>query len=289
MRLKPEQRSLIGPAVDRIGNKSLVAMTFGVSRKTVHKWYKRRKYLKDRKRKPKKAKVTLKIELFILGLRSLFNWGSDRIQKGLWNLPKYMLSALISLKIEIVQKVKLSRQTINDVLKKHGRNGYKKKKDGWKFFRAKISNELWQLDIKGPFRIKCKSYYFVICIDDYSRYLLLAEQFQHAPSIAEIGSAIRKLVLKHKPKSILTDNNPFKEEWNKWCKAYGIEPLHAHPYYPQDKGKVERTIRNVSEEFIYLLKKFPSWLNGKIKDYQRWFNTKRFHNGIKAIPCQLYT
>jgi len=66
------------------------------------------------------------------------------------------------------------------------------------------------------------------------------------------------------------------------------ENLFAHPYYPQDKGKVERAIRNVSEEFIYLLKKFPLWLKGKIKEYREWYNNKRYHRGIKAIPITLY-
>lgn len=59
-----------------------------------------------------------------------------------------MRDALSSFEIEIAQKIKLSRQTINDVLKKHRLNGYKKKKLGWKFFRAKEPNKLWQLDIK---------------------------------------------------------------------------------------------------------------------------------------------
>jgi transposase InsO family protein len=148
----------------------------------------------------------------------------------------------------------------------------------------------------------------------------------------------RKEVLFH-PLYFLTDNNLFKEEWDKWCKANGIEPLYAHPYYPQDKGKIERAIRNFVEEFVYLLKKFPEWLdvseiilhdeirrlktpsttrsgmisehvknhpvrwsnyqnmppskrvvfNGKIKEYQTWFNKKRFHSGINAIPYELYT
>ena len=289
MRLTAEQRSLIGPAVDRIGNKTLVAKAFGVSRKTIYKWNKRRKYVKDRKRKPKKAKVTPKVELFILALRTLFRWGSDRIQKGLWHLPKFMRDSLSRLKVYTVQKIRLSRQTINDVLKKHKLNGYKRKSEGWKFFRAEKPDELWQLDIKGPFKLKGKTYYFVICIDDYSRYLILAEQFTHAPSIEEIYLLLAKLIRKRKPKAILTDNNPFKESWDNWCMENNIEPLHAHPYYPQDKGKVERSIRNVAEEFIYLLKKFPSWLKGKINEYRKWFNNKRFHNGIKAIPCQLYT
>ena len=99
----------------------------------------------------------------------------------------------------------------------------------------------------------------------------------------------KHLVKKYSPKKILTDNNPFKEEWDNWCKENGIESLHAHPYYPQDKGKVERAIRNVAEEFIYLIKKFPEWLNGKIKEYIWWFNNKRFHRGINNYPARLYT
>ncbi len=289
MRLTPEQRSLIGPAVDRVGNKTLVAKVFGTSRKTVYKWNKRRKHTKDRKRKRKKQKVTPEIELFIIALRTLFAWGSERVQKGLFSLPSFMKESLCKLSVKVVQGKKISRQAINDVFRKHGINGYKSKREGWKFFRAKKPNELWQLDIKGPFRLGNKIYYFVICIDDYSRYMLLAEQLEHAPSIDEIGNLLFPLVKKHKPKNILTDNSPFKEDWDEWCKSNGIEPLHAHPYYPQDKGKVERSIRNIAEEFIYLLRKFPSWVKGKIKEYQRWFNTKRFHQGIKAIPCQLYT
>jgi len=200
-----------------------------------------------------------------------------------------MLDTLSKLNVKLVQGLNLSRTAINNVLKKHKINGYKNKTKSWKFFRAKKKDELWQLDIKGPFKVGGKKYYFIICIDDYSRYVLLAEQLDHCPTIPEICSLLKPLIKKHKPKKILTDNNPFKEEWDNWCKDNNIESLHAHPYYPQDKGKVERAIRNFAEEFVYLIKKFPEWLNGKIKEYQRWFNRKRFHGGINAIPCELYT
>lgn len=289
MRLTPEQRSLIGPAVDRTNNKSLVAKVFGIARKTVYKWNKKRKHTKDRKRRKKKSKVTLKVELFILAMRNFFEWGTERIQKGLYCLPKFMRDTLKKLKVDVAQHISLSRTTINDVLKKHKINGYKNKREGWKFFRAKKPNELWQLDIKGPFKVGGKKYWFVICIDDYSRYAVLAEQCNHAPTIKEIGKMLKPLIRKHRPQKILTDNNPFKEEWDMWCEENGIESIHAHPYYPQDKGKVERTIRNFAEEFIYLLKKFPQWLNGKIKEYQRWFNDKRVNRGTNEIPCQLFT
>jgi len=86
---------------------------------------------------------------------------------------------------------------------------------------------------------------------------LLAEQLDHCSTIPEICSLLKPLVKKHKPKKILTDNNPFKEEWGNWCKDNNIESLHVYPYYPQDKGKVERAIRNFAKEFVYLIKKFP--------------------------------
>lgn len=289
MRLTPDQRRLIGPAVDRVGNKSLVAKAFGIARKTVYTWNRRRKYTSDKKRTKKKSKVTVKVELSILAMRNFFEWGTERIQKGLHCLPKFMRDTLKKLKVDVAQHISLSRTTINEVLRKHKLNGYKRKQEEWKFFQAKNPNDLWQLDIKGPFKVGGKKYWFVICIDDFSRYAVLAEQCNHAPTIKEIGKMLKPLIRTYHPKKILTDNNPFKEEWDKWCRENGVAPLHAHPYYPQDKGKVERAIRNFAEEFVYLLTKFPQWLKGKIKEYQKWHNHKRINRGINAVPCQLFT
>ena len=98
---------------------------------------------------------------------------------------------------------------------------------------------------------------------------------------------LKPLIKKYHPKSILTDNNPFREEWNNLLKESKVISLHAHPYYPQDKGKVERAIRNVAEEFIYLLKRFPAWLNGKIEKYRVWHNKKRFHLGVNEFIVKI--
>lgn len=283
MRLTFEQRSLVADARRRSIKISRIAEVIGTSETTVKRWSKRKRFT-DKKRKSKESKITLEVELTVLGLRTMFGWGCERIQKGLLNLPPFMRKVIPN----CVQGVSLSRSSINGILKEHKLNGYKKNPKSWKFFRAKKPNELWQLDIKGHFRLEGKKYYFIICIDDYSRYIILAEQLDHAPNIEEIGIMLLPYVKKYKPKKILTDNNPFKEEWDKWCKSLGIEPLHAHPYYPQDKGKVERAIRNVAEEFVYLLKKFKEWLDGKIKNYKQWFNHKRFHRGINDYPAKLF-
>lgn len=260
----------------------VVAEVFGVSPKTVKRWSVRKRFT-DKPRKSKESKVTLEVELAILAMRNLFKWGSARIQQGLVNLPAYAKEALQN----FVENVHLSRQAINDVLRKHKLNGYLHECKTWKFFRAQKPDELWQLDLKGPFTVQGTKYWFVICIDDFSRYLLISEQFSYVPSTRDITSLLDGL--ENKPQNILTDNaKHFAKQWEDWCRSNSIKALHAHPYYPQDKGKVERTIRNVSEEFIHLLTKFPEWLKGLIKDYKEWFNKDRFHRGIGTVPAALY-
>ena len=282
MRLVPEQRSLIADARQRGIKISLIAEVFGVSQTTIKRWSKRKRFT-DKTREAKRSKVTIEVELAILAMRTTFDWGTARVQQGLICLPDYAKQALQN----YVENVKLSRTTINDVLKKHKLNGYKQNSKTWKFFRAKKPNELWQLDIKGHYTVQGKKYYMIVCIDDYSRYLLLAEQIDHVPSTKEITSLLDKL--EYKPESVLTDNAKiFARQWKLWCMYNEIKALFAHPYYPQDKGKVERTIRNIAEEFINLLAKFPEWLNGMIDDYRSWFNNCRFHRGIGTMPALLY-
>lgn len=282
MRLSPEQRSLVADAYIRGIKVDWISRVFGTSQKTIRKWTKRTRFI-DRVRKPKVSKVTIEVELAILAIRALFKWGTARIQQGLIDLPDFAGKALQN----TVENVHLSRTTINNVLRKHKLNGYLNEAKKWKFFRAKAPNELWQLDLKGPFTVQGKKYYFLICIDDYSRYMLLAKQFEHVLTTKQIFSAIEALGVR--PKSILTDNGAqFRKEWTVLCKEKSIEPLFAHPYYPQDKGKVERAIRTISEEFIHLLVKFPQWLNGVIGEYVKWYNEKRFHRGINTVPQALY-
>lgn len=285
MRLTVEERRLIGQAIDRGVKKTSVAEVLGVTRKTIYKWDKRRKHLKDRARKSKESKITVEIEASIIALRNGFSWGTARIQQGLFCLPEYMRDVLP----HCVQEVKLSRTTINSVLKKHKLNGYKKKEHEWKFIHAKKPNKIWQVDLKGPYTVQGKKYHSIVVIDDYSRYLVCLEQFDHVPTTKELSALLQPLIGRFKPESILSDNGPqFKKQWEKWCKQNSITPVFAHPYYPQDKGKVERAIRNVAEEFLNHLKMFPEWLHGTIKKYQKWYNEKRFHRGILTIPIQLF-
>lgn len=263
---------------------NVIAQSLSCSRQTI--WYWKNQDLRSRFNLKRNYfnKITIEAEASILFFRSL-GYGTARIQQRLFCAPEFELR-----KMEIsIQGLIVSRQTINKTLKKHKINGYHNgNKKAWKFFRAKCPNELWQLDLKR-FKFEGKKYELLVCIDDYSRFLLLLHLFDHSPTINEIGNAMKEIVEKYHPKKILTDNNPFQNSWKEWCEKNNTEALFAHLYYPQDKGKVERAIRNVAEELINLIMIFRHLMNkGEISNWISWFNGKRFHRGIKGFPADLY-
>jgi len=287
MRLSPAFRSVFRKLLKKGLTVTRIAFLFDTTRQTVYRWLRRgrhvgREFFKDQFREPKASKVTDEVELSILALRNTFGWGTARIQQALIKLPPFIQEVT-----DCVQNAQLSRGTINNVLSKHGVNGYPCKHRRWRFFRAKTPDELGQIDFKGPFTVHGKKHWFLVCIDDYSRFLVLAEQFSHEPKTSEVTALLERQ--NRLPKAILSDHGPqFKEKWKRRCRQHGINAHFAHPSYPQDKGKVERCIQNLNREFVNHLRKFPGWLKDKLHEYREWFNYSRFHRGINAFPAQLY-
>ncbi len=284
MRLNPEQRRLIGVGVKNGIMINLLAKIFSCSRQTVWFWSVQDLRTRFNISKNSEGKITIDVEIAIIEMRLKFKWGTARIQNGLISLPKFQQA-----EIEVcVQNFDLSREAINCILKKHKLNGYFRRKDkSWKFFRAKFSDELWQVDLK-EFKFEGRKYFIFVVIDDYSRFILDLSLFNHCPTTNELTFAMQKLC--KKPKSILSDNGcQFKEQWKNWCNENKIKPIFAHPYYPQDKGKVERSIRNLAEEFVNLLSHFPKWFRKEcMEEWRIWFNDERFHRGVKDYPSNLY-
>ena len=284
-RLKPEQRRLIGKWIKLKVHIKVIAELLSCSRQTI--WFWKNQDLRTRFDivRNYKGKITIEAEITILFLRSL-GYGCARIKQRLESAPE------IELKLTevYVQGLIVSRQAVYKILKKHKLNGYlnKRNQKAWKFFRASCPNELWQLDMK-EFKFEGKKYYFIVCIDDYSRNILCLQLLDHSPNIPEICQAIEGLVKKYHPKKILTDNNPFKESWKNWCNEQGIEAIFAHLYYPQDKGKVERTNRNIGEELINIITIFHKLLSKEdIESWRMWFNGNRKSLGVNAYPAELY-
>jgi len=217
---------------------NLVAEFFNVTRQTV--WYWKSETLKsnfkDLPRKTRPSKITVEIEINILYMRINFKWGTARIQQGLMNLPEFMLEGMEV----VVQNLKLSRTSINNVLKKYKLNGYQKKYKKWKFFRAKSPNELWQVDLK-EFKFEGKKYYIFVVIDDYSRYILLLSLFDHCPKTKELTYVLENLSVK--PKNILADNGDNSGKNGKsGVKGAGLNPFLHTPTIHKIKARLKELL-----------------------------------------------
>lgn len=140
-------------------------------------------------------------------------------------LPFFMLESA-----SWVQRVKLSRETM--VLSRNNQNGYIHEFKRWKFFRAKAADELWQIDFKGPFTVQDKKHWFLVCVDDYSRFIVCTEQFDHELTTAGTAAVLEKLG--RLPKAILSDHGAqFKEQLKGgWCWQHGVEAYFAHSILP---------------------------------------------------------
>lgn len=296
--LTPDIRKRIVKAYKKGYRVKDIADMFGVNRWTVWKWRKRAYHpgkdsYRNRSRRPLKthAKVTPEIENAVIVLRDSFKWGTHRISLNLRCPPGYIQHLLTTITGSEWQPITLSRQTVNNILKKHRRNGslYKKNKKDWKYFRARKPNGLWQIDIKGAFLLDGKRMYALVIVDDHSRFIVYCGLYVSIRK-EEVITALEWAVKRYGcPKRLLCDNGPqFKSNDLKcWCKTNKVKYEPAPPYYPQTKGKVERAIRNFKEEYLVLDKVFEN-VSLLLSEYIEWFNTVRYSLGVEGIPASFY-
>ncbi|HEC86661.1 MAG TPA: helix-turn-helix domain-containing protein [Thermoplasmatales archaeon] len=127
----PEVRRLMVKARKNGMKVKDIVRIFGVSRKTVWKWVRRAKHpgresFKDLPKTPHnvKRKIDVYTENAIIILRDSFNWGDSGNKMFSLESPAPYIKFLLE---EVLGKVwrgrVLSRQSINEVLKKHNRNG----------------------------------------------------------------------------------------------------------------------------------------------------------------------
>ncbi len=109
MRLKPEQRLILGELARTNTPKNLLMLSFSVSRKTVWYWGKQNLHcVSDLPRANHKFKITLETEITIIAFRNNFGYGTARIQQRLFCAPSFELEQM-----EVkVQGIELSRQAI---------------------------------------------------------------------------------------------------------------------------------------------------------------------------------
>ncbi|HDS16023.1 MAG TPA: IS481 family transposase [Proteobacteria bacterium] len=169
-------------------------------------------------------------------------------------------------------------------------------------FEAELPNDLWQSDIlHGPVldcdgkRRKC---YLIAFIDDHSR-LIPHARFYPSESLACFQDAFfEALSRRGLPRKLYVDNGSAyrSRQLEYTTAALGIALIHAKPYQPQGKGKIERFLRTVRTQFLSCFqgqsleainRAFGDWLEGQY--HQRRHGStcetphKRFAAGLHCL------
>jgi putative transposase len=163
-------------------------------------------------------------------------------------------------------------------------------------FEAELPNDLWQSDcMHGPkveHEGKKRKAYLIAFIDDHSRLVPHAE-FYLSESLASYVKALEEALLtRGLPRKLYTDNgSAFRSHHLEHVTAgLGIALIHARPYKPQGKGKIERFFRTVRSEFLSGFK--GDTLDELNESFSLWLRDvyhQRIHSSTGQTPFARFT
>lgn len=138
-------------------------------------------------------------------------------------------------------------------------------------FEAELPNDLWQSDVMhGPLvRVgeKRRKSYLIAFLDDHSR-LIPHGAFYPSEGLRPFLEALAQALAKRGlPRKLYVDNgSAFRSRQLAYtAAALGIALVHAKPYRPQGKGKIERFFRTVRSQFL------PDFTGQSLDDLNRAF------------------
>jgi putative transposase len=163
-------------------------------------------------------------------------------------------------------------------------------------FEAELPNDLWQSDVMhGPYvdvNGKKQKTYLIAIIDDHSRLIIYA-RFYLSESLKSYMDALENgLARRGLPRKLYVDNGAaFRSNHLEYVAAsLSIALIHAKPYQPQGKGKIERWFKTVRIRFLSnyevttlsaLNTAFEHWLN---EDYHQ-----KEHGATRQTPLERFT
>jgi len=163
-------------------------------------------------------------------------------------------------------------------------------------FEAELPNDLWQSDVMHGPKIeingKWRKTYLIAIIDDHSRliphaYFYLSEGL--TSYLCALESALAKRGL---PRKLYVDNGPaFRSRHLEYITAsLNIALIHAKPYKPQGKGKIERWFKTIRTSFLPGFKgESLAELN---KELEFWIESKyhsKIHSATGMTPFARFT
>ncbi len=268
--------------------KTMVCNRFDIDYKTFNCWLKRYEESKrstfaliDLPKRPKniKFKVPFWAEVLIVLARIIRGIGAEALaaefkHRGIFDI---------------------SHQGVHNIFVRYGLNHIKrlKRKSERRYERGK-PNELWHIDIKGPFWIKgVGKVYTIGIIDDYSRYIVSCELRMDQEMETVIGE-LRAAIAKYgEPLDIINDNglqfvSLYEGSLNgfqKLLQELGIKQIRCRVHTPETNGKIERFWQTLERECLSLYY-FTSLeeAQAKVKEFVDNYNHHRLSKALGWRP-----
>ncbi len=268
-----------------------VALRYGVTRQTVHRWlksYARQGLggLVDHPSRPDSCphQMPPPIEARIVDLRRSHPlWGPRTIRhqlarEGVDPLP--------------------GRSSVYRCLVRHGLvdpQKRRRKREDYRRWERSRSMELWQMDIMGGVKLEGgRELKIITGLDDHSRFCVSAMLVPRATA-RPVCEALAQAMRRHGvPEQILTDNGkvftsrfgPGRGEvlFDRICRENGVKHLLTAPRSPTTTGKVERFHKTLRREFL-AGRTFASHEEAQAA-LDAWvdsYNTERPHQGIGMV------
>jgi transposase InsO family protein len=147
-------------------------------------------------------------------------------------------------------------------------------------YEAEMPNDIWQSDVMhGPKLLagdKRRKTYLIAFIDDHSR-LIPYGQFYTSENIQSFMHAFEQALLRRGlPRKLYVDNGSAyrSRQLMHTAASLGIALIHAKPFKPEGKGKIERVFKTIRSQFL------PGFTGKTLQDINRSFEkwlTDEYH------------
>ena len=274
-----------------------VALRYGVTRQTVHRWLRRYEAgglegLTDASSRPQGCphQLPAHVEERIVELRRAHSgWGPSTLRHRLAREGAVPLPSRSS-----VYRCLVRRGLIEPQKRRRKRSDYRR----WERDRPM---ELWQMDVMGGVRLTGgREAKIVTGIDDHSRFCVCAQLTMRATA-RPVCEAFTAAMGRHgAPEQVLTDNGRVftarfglgvgEVLFDRLCREHGVRHLLTAPRSPTTTGKVERFHKTLRAEFLAgrgfaSLEEAQAALDAWVAHY----NAERPHQGIgMAAPAERF-
>lgn len=271
---------------------ALVCATYACSRASLFRWRERSERdgitgLLDRYRATRRSEMPPEVERVIITVRLLTYWNSKRIEaefrrRGIWPV---------------------SHGQVDRLFARSGTHRSSARRSPGPRYEREAANELWHIDLKGPFYFRSpsgplRSCHFVALVDDFSRFLLGIRAVPTTEALAVLHLLQETVELCGVPLALMSDNGtPFVSiakgllsRFQRTLEELRVRHIRTQVDTPWTNGKVEafwgtlqaevldrRILRDLTEAEI------------AVTAYASYYNYHRLHGEIGWLtPAERY-